>query len=101
MINSKIIEQITGEFGVVEIINSGSVFELPVFVLESIRSAVNHHRVHTLYFEAFYAYHKRLDEMRIFFLTKKCVIELVSKRLMMTLEKYIKKYLFPQRIFLS
>jgi len=70
MINTEVIQQITGEFGVVEIINSGSVFELPVFVLEGIRSAVNEHRVHTLYFEAFYAYHKRLDEMRNFFLNQ-------------------------------
>jgi hypothetical protein len=66
-VNDEFITMITGEFGVVEIINSGSVFELPTFVLETIREKVNALKVHTLYFEAFYAYHKRLDEMRKFF----------------------------------
>lgn len=66
-VNDKVLNEITGEFGVVEIINSGSVFELPTFTLEAIREKITHHKVHTLYFEAFYAYHKRLDEMRKFF----------------------------------
>ncbi len=66
-VNNKIINMITGEFGIVEVINSGSVFEIPTFILETIREKINAHNVHTLYFEAFYAYHKRLDEMRAFF----------------------------------
>lgn len=66
-INTDIINKITGEFGVVEIINSGSIFELPKFVLEAIREKMNAFNIHTLYFEAYYGYHKRLDEMRRFF----------------------------------
>lgn len=66
-VNDEIIDLITGEFGIVEIINSGSVFEIPTFVLNKIREKVDALQVHTLYFEAYYGYHKRLDEMRIFF----------------------------------
>ena len=66
-VNSVIIDQIDGEFGVVEIINSGSVFELPTSTLEAIREKVNQCKVHTLYFEVYYSYHKRLHTMREFF----------------------------------
>ena len=66
-INDEILNEITGEYGVVEIINSGSVFELPQFVLEAIRDKVEALKIHTLYFEAYYGYHKRLEEMRSFF----------------------------------
>ncbi|MBP9727475.1 MAG: radical SAM protein [Gammaproteobacteria bacterium] len=66
-VNDNILNMITGEYGVVEIINSGSVFELPKFVLEAIRDKVNSLKIHTLYFEAYYGYHKRLEEMEIFF----------------------------------
>ena len=66
-VNNDIINMITGEYGVVEIINSGSAFELPKFVLELIRDKMDELKIHTLYFEAYYGYHKRLDEMRVFF----------------------------------
>jgi len=67
LINDEILGMITGEYGTVEIINSGSVFELPKFVLEAIREKINACNVRILYFEAYYGYHKRLDEMRDFF----------------------------------
>ena len=66
-INSKTIKRIDGEFGVVEVINSGSVFELPTQTLEAIRDKVNSCKVKTLYFEVYYGYHKRLHKMREFF----------------------------------
>lgn len=65
--NATLIKAITGEFGIVEIINSGSVFELPISTLEAIRQQVSTRSVHTLYFEAYYGYRKRLQEMRDFF----------------------------------
>lgn len=66
-VNTEVINTIDGEFGIVEIINSGSVFELPKPTLEAIRKKVDAHNVHTLYFEVYYGYRKRLDEMREFF----------------------------------
>lgn len=66
-VNAEIIEQITGEYGVVEIINSGSVFELPQPVLDAIRLKVEQQQVQVLYFEVYYGYRKRLNEIRQFF----------------------------------
>lgn len=66
-VNAEIIEQITGEYGVVEIINSGSVFELPKPVLEAIKLKVEQQQVRVLYFEVYYGYRKRLNEIRKFF----------------------------------
>lgn len=66
-VNTEVINQIDGEFGVVEIINSGSVFELPSSTLEAIRKKVDEQKIHTLYFEVYYGYNKRLNQMREFF----------------------------------
>ena len=66
-VNTEAIDLIDGEFGVVEIINSGSVFELPSSTLEAIRKKVDQLKVHTLYFEVYYGYHKRLQVIRDFF----------------------------------
>ena len=65
--NLEIVNLITGEYGVIEIINSGSIFELPKPALEMIRKKIDTLNIHTLYFEAYYGYHKRLDEMRLYF----------------------------------
>ena len=67
--NTEIINLITGKFGVVEIINSGSVFELPLPILEAIKAKIDTTKniIHTLYFEAYYGYRKRLHEIREFF----------------------------------
>lgn len=65
--NNQIIEKIDGEFGVVEVINSGSVFELPESSLEAVRKKVDACKVKTLYFEVYYGYHKRLHKMREYF----------------------------------
>lgn len=66
-INKVELAKITGIYGVVEILNSGSVFELPTEVLVDIRSHLDKHKIHTVYFETYYGYRKRLDEMRDFF----------------------------------
>jgi len=66
-VNTQVINRIDGEFGVVEIINSGSVFELPTTTLEAIREKINACQVNTLYFEVYYGYHKRLQQIRDFF----------------------------------
>ena len=65
--NNDIISAVTGEFGVLEVINSGSVFEIPKPVLDAIKVKVDEKNIKLLYFEAYYGYRKRLDEMRKFF----------------------------------
>ncbi|MGL4687473.1 MAG: radical SAM protein [Fusobacteriaceae bacterium] len=65
--NFKILENITGEFGVLEVINSGSVFELPLSTLEKIREVVKNKKIKTLIFEIYYGYINRIDEIKVFF----------------------------------
>ncbi len=66
-INLKILEEITGEFGALEVINSGSVFELPMETLQKIREVVYQKSIKILYFEIYYGYKNRVDEIREFF----------------------------------
>lgn len=66
-VNFEVLDEITGEFGVLEVINSGSVFELPSETLERIKLVVKTKKIKTLYFEAYYGYIKRLDEIRELF----------------------------------
>jgi hypothetical protein len=65
--NNQIIQQITGEFGALEVINSGSVFEIPQTILEAIKQIADSKKIKVLYFEVYYGYRKRLDEIRKFF----------------------------------
>ncbi len=66
-INKEVLGQITGEFGSLEVINSASIFELPKSTLKMIKQVIKDKNIHTLYCEAYYSYHKRLDEIREFF----------------------------------
>ena len=66
-VNFGVLEEVTGEFGVLEVINSGSVFEIPSETLKKIREVVRAKNIKILYFEAYYGYIKRLDEIRDYF----------------------------------
>lgn len=67
LINSKVLEEITGDFSVLEIINSASVFELPKETLENIRIIADKKQIKVLYFEVFFSFINRLDEIKDFF----------------------------------
>jgi len=69
----EVLKEITGEFGVLEVINSGSVFEIPKKTLEQIREVVYEKDIKILYFEIFYSYLSRLDEIINYFNEKKKV----------------------------
>lgn len=66
-LNREVLSHITGEFGVLEVINSGSCFELPKETLEDIRMVIHEKNIQKLFFEAHWIYRNRLDEMREFF----------------------------------
>lgn len=70
-VNLEVLKEITGEFGVLEVINSGSVFEIPKKTLEQIRELVYEKDIKILYFEIFYSYLSRLDEIIDYFNEKK------------------------------
>lgn len=65
--NFETLEEVTGEYGALEVINSGSVFELPSSTLEKIREVVVEKSIKLIYFEIYYGYKKRLNEIRNFF----------------------------------
>lgn len=60
--NRKVLEQVTGEYGVLDIINSGSAMELDEQTIELIREVVITKNIHTLWFEAHYMYRHQLQQ---------------------------------------
>lgn len=65
--NHNILKNITGEFGVLDVINSGSIFEVPGETLEEIRNIINENKIKLLFVECHWLYKDRLEEMRKFF----------------------------------
>ena len=61
-VNKPIIEKLTGEFGVVEIINSGSAMELDEESLNLIIKKVNELNIKEIWFEVHWAYRSKLAE---------------------------------------
>ena len=75
---------ITGEFKQLEVINSASVFQLPKDTLNRIKDVVHSKGIDRLYFESHYMYRHRLDEIRGYFdgidIVFKCGIETFDHR---------------------
>ena len=61
-INRPVLEQVTGEFGILDIINSGSAIELDENTLQMIEDVVRQKHIHTLWFEMHYMYRNRLKD---------------------------------------
>ena len=61
------LNKVTGKYGRLEVINSGSIFEVPQKTLERIKKIVIENNINTLIFEAHWIYRKRLRELRDFF----------------------------------
>lgn len=65
-LNHEVLANVTGEFGVLEVINSGSCFELPGETLEEIRDILREKNIQKLFLESHWMYRSRLQEMRDF-----------------------------------
>ena len=63
-VNRAVLEQVTGQYGVLDIINSGSCFELDDQTIALIQRIVQEKKIHTLWFEAHWMYRLRLEEFR-------------------------------------
>ena len=59
-VNKEVLKRVTGEYGVLDIINSGSGIELDEQTIELIKEVVREKRIHTLWFEMHYMYRHRL-----------------------------------------
>lgn len=84
-VNEPILRQVTGKYGVLDIINSGSAMELDEKTINLIREVVREKHIHTLWFEAHYMYRKKLtDFARLFAPTQvkfRCGVETFSPTL--------------------
>lgn len=61
-VNRPVLEQVTGQYGVLDIINSGSAMELDAATLNMIAEVVHQKHIHTLWFEAHYMYRHQLAD---------------------------------------
>lgn len=66
-VNMPVLQEITGEYGVLEVINSGSVFELTKNTMSEIKKIAIEKNIKVIYFEIYYGYIKRLSEIREYF----------------------------------
>ena len=60
--NESVLRQVTGQYGVLDVINSGSAMELDSETIAFIKEVVKEKNIHTLWFEAHYMYRKKLAE---------------------------------------
>ncbi len=65
--NSDVLNRVTGCYGVLDVINSGSAMELDEKTLELIKKIVAEKKIHTLWFEAHYMYRHRLQDFAALF----------------------------------
>ena len=63
-LNSRVLDNVTGLYGQLEVINSGSVFELDKRTLEKIKAVCREKNIHTIHFESHYAYRNKIPALR-------------------------------------
>lgn len=63
-LNREVLSQVTGEFKVLEVINSGSCFELPQTTLDDIADILKEKNIEKLFFESHWMYRKHLANMK-------------------------------------
>ena len=59
-VNKPFLRRVTGQYGVLDVINSGSAMELDADTIALIKEVVREKKIHTLWFEAHYMYRKKL-----------------------------------------
>jgi uncharacterized Fe-S cluster-containing MiaB family protein len=77
-LNNIVLDKVTGRYEALEVINSGSVFELPKETLYDIKRVINEKNIKKLFFECHWMYRKRLKEIEDFFgipIIFKCGVE--------------------------
>lgn len=66
-LNKEVLSQVTGCYGILDIINSGSGLELDTDTLKLIKKVATEKSIHTLWFEMHYMYRHRLAEFADYF----------------------------------
>lgn len=63
-INQSVLRQVTGKYGNLEVINSGSVFELDERTMELIQAVCREKHIRTIHFESHYLYRDKIPALR-------------------------------------
>lgn len=66
-LNFQVLKNVTGKYKTLEVINSGSCFEIPEETLLKIKEVIQQKGIEKLFLESHWCYRKRLQEMRDFF----------------------------------
>ena len=66
-VNQEVLSHVTGEFGVIDVIDSGSCFELDEATFKLLKKICDEKHIHTIWFETHYMYHPYLDKLRAYF----------------------------------
>ena len=61
-VNRRVLEQVTGKYGVLDVINSGSAFELDDRTIELLQRIIVEKNIHTLWCEMHWMYRNRLEQ---------------------------------------
>lgn len=101
-INKEVLSQITGKFGILDVINSGSCFELDKDTLQLIKKIAKGKNIHTIWFECHWMYKDHLEKMRQFFngikVKFRIGVETFDEDFRNKLEKGISKEITPEKI---
>ena len=101
-INKPIIDQVTGQTGVLDVINSGSAMELDNKTLEYLKLKVKEKNIKTLWFEAHWLYRDKLSDFAKNFpncaVKYRIGVETFDPNLRNTLKKGIPSYVKPEDI---
>ena len=101
-INQSVLEQVTGIYGVLDVINSGSALELDSETMAHIKRLVHEKQIHTLWFEAHYMYRHKLKAFAEQFAPAqvkfRCGIETFDPQLRNVWKKGIPHSVTPQDI---
>lgn len=65
--NFKVLDMVTGEHGRLDVINSGSAFEIPKATMERIKEVVKEKNIKEIFFEAHWLYKNRFHELHEMF----------------------------------
>ena len=101
-VNKAVLEKVSGKYGILDIINSGSCFELDSSTLSLIREKANEKGIHTIWFETHWMYRNQLDRMRSLFpgirLKFRVGVESFNGKLRKTWDKGIDESVTPKEI---
>jgi len=90
--NREVVSKITGKYGILEVYNSGSIFELPVATLFELQDKIRKASINKVIAEAHWFYRRRFEEMKKFFGIEETVIKVGVETFNNNLrEKYMKK----------